>query len=184
LPVDNIVVNAAGCGATVKEYGYLLRDDPDYAARAEAFSAKCKDVSELLTELKPVAPRHPLPLQVAFHDPCHLQHAQGLREPPRALLRTIPGLELLELPESALCCGSAGIYNLLQPETGWQLGTRKAEKIMATPAQVVATGNPGCQLQLSSLLQEKRRPLPVVHYVQLLEASIYGDKNFSKRERG
>lgn len=175
LPADNIVVNAAGCGATVKHYGDLLRDDPEYAVRARHFSAKCRDVSELLAELAPVAPRHPLALQVAFHDPCHLQHAQGLREPPRALLRTIPGLELLELPESALCCGSAGIYNLMQPETGRQLGTRKAEKIISTPAQVVATGNPGCQLQLNSLLQEERHPLPVVHYVQLLEASIYGD---------
>jgi len=180
LPVDDIVVNAAGCGAVLKEYGYLLRDDPEYAARARDFSARCRDVSELLIELKPVAPRHPLALQVAFHDSCHLQHAQGLREPPRALLRTIPGLELIELPEAAVCCGSAGIYNLLQPETGRQLGARKAAKIMATPAQLVVTGNPGCQLQLNSLLNEERHPLPVMHYIQLLEASICSDKNSMK----
>jgi len=172
LQVDAILLNAAGCGAKVKEYGYLLRDDPDYCERARAFSAKCKDVSELLAELKPIAPRHPMALKVAFHDPCHLQHAQGLREQPRAVLRTIPGLELLELPEAALCCGSAGIYNLVQPETARQLGQRKVDKIIATPAQVVATGNPGCQLQISSLLNAKGHPLPVMHYVQLLDASI------------
>jgi glycolate oxidase iron-sulfur subunit len=96
------------------------------------------------------------------------------------LLRTIPGLELIELPEAAVCCGSAGIYNLLQPETGRQLGARKAAKIMATPAQLVVTGNPGCQLQLNSLLNEERHPLPVMHYIQLLEASICSDKNSMK----
>jgi len=177
LPVDNIVVNAAGCGATLKEYGYLLRDDPDYRERARAFSAKCRDVSELLVELGPVAPRHPMALPVAFHDPCHLQHAQGVREQSRATLRSIPGLELLELPESALCCGSAGIYNLVQPETARQLGQRKVEKIVATRAQVVATGNPGCQLQLNFLLNDRGHPLPVLHYVQLLDASIRAAKN-------
>jgi len=176
LPVDNIVVNAAGCGATLKEYGYLLRDDPAYRDRALAFSAKCKDASEVLAELPPRAPRRPLALRIAFHDPCHLQHAQGLREQPRAVLRTIPGVELLELPEAALCCGSAGIYNLLQPQTARQLGQRKVEKIVSGPAQVVATGNVGCQLQISALLNEKGHPLPVMHYMELLDASISGTK--------
>jgi glycolate oxidase iron-sulfur subunit len=177
LQVDNVAVSAAGCGATVKEYGYLLRDDPDYRERARTFSAKCKDVSELLAELGPIAPRHPMALPVAFHDPCHLQHAQGLRDQSRATLRSIPGLELLELPESALCCGSAGIYNLVQPETARQLGQRKVEKIIATRAQVVATGNPGCQLQLNSLLNDQGHPLPVLHYMQLLDASIRAAKS-------
>jgi len=176
LPVDTIAVNAAGCGATLKEYGYLLRDDPAYRERALAFSAKCKDVSEILAELPARAPRRPIALRVAFHDPCHLQHAQGLREQPRAALRTIPGLELLELPEAALCCGSAGIYNLVQPQTARQLGQRKVERIVSVPAQVVATGNIGCQLQISALLNEKDHPLPVVHYVELLDASISGTK--------
>jgi glycolate oxidase iron-sulfur subunit len=176
LSVDDIVVNAAGCGNMVKHYGYLLRDDPEYAARARAFSDKCKDISQLLVDLGPIATRHPLALQVAFHDPCHLQHAQGLREQPRAALRTIPGLELLELPEATVCCGSAGIYNLVQPETARQLGTRKVEKILATSAQVVATGNPGCQLQLNSLLNEKGHSIPVLHYVQLLDAAISARK--------
>lgn len=176
LQVDNIVVNAAGCGATLKEYGYLLRDDPAYRDRALAFSAKCKDISEILAELPARAPRRTLALRVAYHDACHLQHAQGLREQPRAALRTIPGLELLELPEAALCCGSAGIYNLVQPDTARQLGQRKVDKIVSGLAQVVATGNVGCQLQIGALLNESGHPIPVVHFVELLDASISGGK--------
>jgi len=171
---DAIIVNAAGCGAILKDYGYLLRDDPQYRERALAFSAKCKDPSEVLAELPPRATRHPMAVKVGFHDPCHLQHAQGLTAPPRAALRTIPGLEILELPESALCCGSAGVYNLLQPEAGHELGERKAKNIVATKAEMVATGNPGCQLQISALLNEKGHPLPVKHYMELLDASISG----------
>ncbi|MGB8888796.1 MAG: glycolate oxidase subunit GlcF [Candidatus Korobacteraceae bacterium] len=174
LAVDTIVLNAAGCGHTLKDYGYLLRDDPQYRERALAFSAKCKDVSELLAELPARAPRHPIALRVAFHDPCHLLHAQGLREPPRAMLRTIPGLELLEISEAALCCGSAGVYGLVQSQTAHQLGERKVERIIATSAQAVATGNPGCQLQIGALLNETGHPLPVMHYMELLDASISG----------
>ena len=181
LAVDTIVVNAAGCGHTLKDYGYLLRDDPKYRDRAIAFSAKCKDVSEVMAELKPRAPRHPMALKVAFHDPCHLQHAQGLREQPRAMLRTIPGLELLEISEAALCCGSAGLYGLVQSETAHQLGQRKVEKIVATSADAVATGNPGCQLQIGAMLNEAGRPLPVVHYMELLDASISGAQLPGKR---
>ena len=182
LAVDTIVVNAAGCGHTLKDYGYLLRDDPKYRDRAIAFSAKCKDVSEVMAELKPRAPRHPMALKVAFHDPCHLQHAQGLREQPRAMLRTIPGLELLEISEAALCCGSAGLYGLVQSETAHQLGQRKVEKIVATSADAVATGNPGCQLQIGAMLNEAGRPLPVVHYMELLDASISGAQLPGKRD--
>ena len=181
LQVDAIVVNAAGCGAVLKDYGYLLRDDPEYRDRAIAFSAKCKDPSEILAGLPPRAPRHPVALRVGFHDPCHLQHAQGLREPPRAMLRTIPGLQLVELPESALCCGSAGVYNLLQPETGRQLGERKVHSIVSTHAQVVATGNPGCQLQISSVLNEQGQPLRVMHYMELLDQSISGNGSMQAR---
>lgn len=174
--VDNIIVNAAGCGATVKEYGYLLRDDPDYRERAAAFSAKCREVSELLAELGPQARRHALALRVGVHDPCHLQHAQGVREQPRAVLRTIPGVEIVELPEAAICCGSAGIYNMVQPEAAHALGRRKVEGILSTPAQVLVTGNPGCELQMKSLLNEMGKTLPVLHYVELLDASIAGVK--------
>jgi glycolate oxidase iron-sulfur subunit len=182
LAVDAIVINAAGCGAALKDYGYLLRDDPNYRDRALAFSAKCKDVSEFLAELKPRAPRHPIPLRVAFHDPCHLQHAQGIREQPRAMLRTIPELELLEICDAALCCGSAGVYGLVQSATAHQLGENKVRKIIATPAQAVATGNPGCQLQIQALLNEAGHPLPVMHYMELLDASISGSRPSSKRD--
>ena len=177
LQVDAIIVNAAGCGAVLKDYGYLLRDDPEYRDRALAFSAKCKDPSEVLAEMPPRATRRPMSLKVGFHDPCHLQHAQALAGPPRAALRTIPGIELVELPESALCCGSAGVYNLLQPETGHQLGERKAANIVSSQVQLVATGNPGCQLQISSVLNEKGHPLPVMHYMELLDASISGSRS-------
>src|SRR5207249_2591633 len=115
--VDTIVVNAAGCGSALKSYGALLRDDPEYAQRANAFAARCVDVSELLAELEPQAPRHPLPLRVAYHDACHLQHAQRVRQAPREVLQTIPGVERRDPAEAEICCGSAGIYNLLEPET-------------------------------------------------------------------
>lgn len=172
--VDTIVTNAAGCGSSVKEYGHLLRDDPEYAERAKKFSAKCKDVSEILATLEPRATRHPLSLRVAFHDSCHLQHAQGVRVQPRSLLGQIPGLELLEIAEPAVCCGSAGIYNLVQPDAATELGDRKAQLIQSLAPDIVATGNPGCLLQLQSALERGRCAAPVVHTVQILDASIRG----------
>jgi glycolate oxidase iron-sulfur subunit len=172
--VDTIVTNAAGCGSNVKEYGHLLRDDPQYAGRARAFAAKCKDVTELLAELEPRALRNPLRLRVAYHDSCHLQHAQGVRLQPRALLQRIPGLELAEIAEAAVCCGSAGIYNLVQPDAANALGDRKAQLITPLNADVVATGNPGCLLQLRSALARTGRKTPVVHTIQLLDASLRG----------
>ena len=126
--VETIVINSAGCGSTMKEYGYLLHDDPEWSARATAFSAKCKDISEILCELEPHAQRHPLKLRAAYHDACHLQHAQGVREQPRQLLRSIPGLEIAEIPEASLCCGSAGVYNLLQPDTASGAGRSQGRK--------------------------------------------------------
>lgn len=172
--VEVIVTNAAGCGSNVKEYGYLLRDDPGYAERAKAFSAKCRDITEVLSELQPRAPRHPLHLRVAFHDSCHLQHAQGIRSQPRQLLSGIPGLELAEIPESAICCGSAGIYNLVQPDAADELGDRKAKLIVPLNAEAVATGNPGCLLQLQASLGRLGVKVPVVHTIQILDASIRG----------
>jgi glycolate oxidase iron-sulfur subunit len=172
--VDTIVTNAAGCGSNVKEYGHLLRDDREYAARAKAFAAKCKDVSEVLADLEPRAKRHPLKVRVAFHDSCHLQHAQGVRAQPRALLSGIPELELAEIPEGAICCGSAGIFNLVQPDAANQLGDRKAQLIEPLKADVVATGNPGCILQMQSSLARQGQKTPVVHTIQLLDASIRG----------
>jgi len=172
---DAIITNAGGCGSNVKDFGYLLRDDKAYAERARQFSAKCKDVSEFLSELGPQrAERHPLKLRVAFHDSCHLQHAQRVRTQPRALLSAIPELELLEIPESALCCGSAGIYNLVQPKTADQLADRKAGHIVPLKPDVVATGNPGCQLQIAAALNRQQQTTPVVHTIQILDASIRG----------
>ena len=151
--VEYIVVNAAGCGSTMKEYADLLADDPRYAERAKAFAEKVRDVSEILAELGPVAPRHPLPMSVAYHDACHLAHAQGVRSQPRQLLTGIPGLELREIAEGELCCGSAGIYNILNPEPARELGDRKAANIVATGADVLVTANPGCLMQVTSAIE-------------------------------
>ena len=180
--VETIVTNAAGCGSNVKEYGHLLRDVPEYADRARNFSAKCKDVSEVLAELAPRSQRHPLKLRVAFHDSCHLQHAQGVQAQPRALLASIPGIELVEIPESAICCGSAGIYNLVQPDAAKSLGDRKAELVSQLKVDVVATGNPGCILQLQAALARQHQKTPVVHTIQLFDASLRGLSPNSLRE--
>jgi glycolate oxidase iron-sulfur subunit len=172
--VDVIVTNAGGCGSNVREYAYQLRDDPHYAERAQRFSAKCRDVSEVLVELGSRAPRHPLNLRIAYHDSCHLQHAQRVRTQPRELLSAIPGAQILEIPESALCCGSAGIYNMVQPKTAQELADRKAALIAPLQADVVATGNPGCLLQLQSALERRSSQTRVLHTVQVLDASIQG----------
>jgi glycolate oxidase iron-sulfur subunit len=152
----------------------LLRDDPNYAERAKKFSAKCKDVSEVLADLPKQAQRNPLRLKVAFHDSCHLQHAQGVRAQPRNLLAAIPELEILEAPEAAICCGSAGIYNLVQPNAANALGDRKARLIASLDPDVVVTGNPGCILQLQASLGRAGKKIPVMHTIQLLDASIRG----------
>ena len=169
--VDAIITNAGGCGSCLKEYAHLLRDT-NYGSRAKAFSEKCRDVAEFLEELGPRATRHPLPLRAAYHDSCHLQHAQRVCAQPRSLLSAIPGLELLEIPESAICCGSAGIYNLVQPETAGELADRKANLIAPLNADAVATGNPGCILQMRSALARNGQTTPVLHTIQLLDASI------------
>jgi glycolate oxidase iron-sulfur subunit len=171
--VDTIVINAAGCGSTMKEYGHLLRDDPAWSARAAAFSAKCKDISEILCDLPASATRHPLPMRVAYHDACHLRHAQGIYEQPRRLLSTIPELQVVEVEEANLCCGSAGVYNLLNPEPASQLGDRKVEKLLAANADAVVSANPGCLLQLMSGLRRRGlQTMPTFHMVELLDASI------------
>ncbi|HEY6266870.1 MAG TPA: heterodisulfide reductase-related iron-sulfur binding cluster [Candidatus Acidoferrum sp.] len=177
--VETVVTNAAGCGSNVKEYGHLLRDDPVYAGRAKVFAAKCKDISEVLAGLEPRAKRRRLELRVAFHDSCHLQHAQGVRLQPRALLSGIPGLELAEIPEAAICCGSAGIFNLVQPEAANELGDRKAYLIEPLNADVVATGNPGCILQMQSALARGGQKTRVLHTIQILDASIRGESSES-----
>jgi glycolate dehydrogenase iron-sulfur subunit len=166
--VDHVVVNAAGCGSAMKEYGELLA-----TAQARAFSEKVRDVSELLASVPARAPRGPVPLRVAYHDACHLAHAQGVRSAPRELLRAIPDLELVEVgTERDVCCGSAGIYNLVQPEAAAQLGARKARHLLDTGAQAIAAGNPGCAAQLDLHLRELGSPLPIHHPVELVSRSI------------
>src|SRR5579862_3634186 len=173
--VDTVVINSAGCGSTMKEYGHLLHDDPAWAARAAAFSVKCRDISEILSELEPRAKRNPLKLRVAYHDACHLQHAQGIREQPRRLLAGIPQLEVAEIPEASLCCGSAGVFNLLQPDTAAQLGARKVDNLLSTGAEAVASANPGCLLQLMNGLRTRGlKTMPAFHMVELLDASMRG----------
>lgn len=171
---DVVVVNAAGCGSAMKEYAHLLDRDPEWADRARRFSAKVRDVSEVLAGEGPVAERHPVRLRVAYHDACHLAHAQGIRDQPREILRSVPGIELLEPPEWEICCGSAGVYNILEPEAGDELGRRKAQNLLSTGAQAIAAGNPGCTLQIAAHLEALGRPLPVFHPVQILDASIRG----------
>jgi glycolate oxidase iron-sulfur subunit len=166
--LDHIVVSAAGCGSAMKEYGELLG-----TPEAKAFSARVRDVSELLGSVAPRALRGPVPLRVAYHDACHLAHAQGVRSAPRELLRAIPGLELVEVGvERDVCCGSAGIYNLVQPEAAAELGRRKARHLIETGAQAIAAGNPGCAAQLDLHLRDLGCPLPIHHPIELISRSI------------
>jgi glycolate oxidase iron-sulfur subunit len=171
---DVVVLNAAGCGSAMKDYGHLFRDDPDWADRAKAFAAKVRDVTELLAEQEPVAERRPVPLVLAYHDACHLAHAQGVRAQPRELLRAIPGLELREPAEWELCCGSAGIYNLVKPEPAAELGERKAKNLLATGAEAIAAANPGCAIQIAAHTADLGRELPVYHPIEILDASLTG----------
>jgi glycolate oxidase iron-sulfur subunit len=175
LDVAHVVANVAGCGSSMKEYGHLLADDPAWAARAAAFSDTVRDVHEVLADLLadggPRAPRHPVRARVAYHDACHLGHAQQVREQPRAVLRSIPGVEVLDIPEAQLCCGSAGIYNLLYPDAAGELGARKAAHVRSVRPDIVVTANPGCLLQLAAHLGGPTEPA-LLHPVQLLDASI------------
>ncbi len=169
--VEYVVSNVAGCGSALKEYGVLLRDDPAYAERAVAFAGKVRDISELLAQLGPRAQRHPIDARVAYHDACHLRHAQGIVNEPRAVLRTIPEMTVMDIPEAEICCGSAGIYNLVQPEPAERLGRRKVEHIASTMPDAVVTSNAGCLLQIRRYLDAG---VPLFHPVQLLDASIRG----------
>jgi glycolate oxidase iron-sulfur subunit len=170
--VDIIVINAAGCGSAMKRYGHLLRNDRDYAERAKAFAARCRDISEVLADLEPRAKRGAVRLKAAYHDACHLQHAQGVRAQPRRLLQDIPGVEVREIGESEICCGSAGIYNLLEPEAATALRDRKVQNILKTDAEAIISSNPGCLLQIATGLEAAGRPLRIMHLVEVLDQSI------------
>lgn len=170
-----VVANSAGCGALMKEYGHLLSADPAFAARARAFSSRVRDVSEVLTSAPLRTPLRPMPLRVAYDDPCHLLHGQKIREQPRALLRQIPELHVLEGPESDWCCGSAGIYNLLHPETAQTLLDRKMAHLASLQPQLIVTGNPGCILQLRQGVEQHGLATEVLHLVEVL-ARAYGQR--------
>jgi glycolate oxidase iron-sulfur subunit len=172
--VDSIVVNSAGCGSAMKEYELLFADSPGWAERAAALSAKVRDLSEFLDSLGPVAERHPVEVRAAYHDACHLGHAQRITAAPRALLRGIPGLELVELRDAGMCCGSAGVYNLLQPEAARELGSRKADSVVDSGASLLISANPGCTLQISSELAARGVSLRTAHTAEVLDASING----------
>jgi glycolate dehydrogenase iron-sulfur subunit len=173
-PVDAILINAAGCGSTLKEYGELLADDPAWSERAQAFAAKVRDINEYLVTLEPRAPRRPLTMRVAYHDACHLAHAQRVRLQPRELLHTIPGLELLEIPDGEQCCGSAGTYNLFQPESAHEIGMRKVDNVQSVAPHLVASANPGCTLQMQAIARERGLELRAAHPIELLDAAING----------
>jgi glycolate oxidase iron-sulfur subunit len=198
--VDAIVVNSAGCGSAMKEYERLFShlaevpsggaagaaaagaspalagqlEGASWASRATALSERVRDLAEFLAELGPIAPRNPLPVKAAYHDACHLAHAQRITRQPRELLREIPGLELVELRDAGTCCGSAGVYNLLQPEAARELGARKADSVLASGASLVISANPGCTLQISAELASRGQSIATAHTAEILDASIRG----------
>lgn len=166
---DFIIINSAGCGSTLKEYGHLLRDDPAYVERAEQFSHKIKDVSEFLTSIELNQHMGRIEQTVAYHDACHLVHGQKIKQQPRQLLRSIPGLTLAELKEADWCCGSAGVYNITNQDMANQLLERKMNNIAATGATIIATGNPGCMMQIAMGARERGLPIEVKHPIELLD---------------
>ncbi|GGK82625.1 glycolate oxidase iron-sulfur subunit [Sphaerisporangium melleum] len=170
--VDTVVVNAAGCGSSTKEYADLLAGDPGWAARARTL--RFVDLSEYVAELGPRAERHPLPISVAYHDACHLAHAQGIRAQPRALLAAIPELRLREIADAAMCCGSAGTYNLFQPVAARELGDRKAAHVLAAGADLLVSANPGCTMQIAAAARRRGERVRVAHTAEVLDASLRG----------
>jgi glycolate oxidase iron-sulfur subunit len=171
-PVDAIVVNAAGCGSAMKEYGQLLADDPAWRDRAAAFAAKVRDVTEYLAGLEPRAVRGRVDARIAYHDACHLAHAQRIRSEPRALLAAIPGVRLCEIPQGEQCCGSAGTYNLFEPASAREIGERKVDAIVSVDPDLVASANPGCTLQIGAIARARGVTLRAAHPVEILDASL------------
>jgi glycolate oxidase iron-sulfur subunit len=177
--VDAVIINAAGCGHTLKEYHHILEKDPDYQAKAQQFVAKVKDIQEFLMEVgitTPLSPLHPQDLKIVYQDACHLLHGQKISAQPRQMLRQIPGVHLQEPLDAALCCGSAGVYNMLQPEVADQLGQQKVENLVKTGAAVIASANPGCSLQIAKHLRSQGQHIQLLHPIELLDYSIRGIK--------
>ncbi|HJE59400.1 MAG TPA: (Fe-S)-binding protein [Nocardiopsis listeri] len=175
--VERIVVNSAGCGSSMRHFERTMAEAGEsdaWVERARKVSAKVVDLTEFLVDLGPRAERHPLPLRVAYHDACHLSHGQGVTRQPRELLTQIPGLEVSDLPNKEICCGSAGVYNLFKPEAAAELGDRKGRDVAATGAEVLVSGNPGCSLQIASAMERADTPVTVTHTARVLDASLRG----------
>lgn len=175
--LDAIIINAAGCGHTLKEYGHILADDPEYAEKARQFASKVKDIQEFLSEIELTAKLHPITagnLNLVYQDACHLLHGQKISLQPRELLKKIPGVKLSEPMDAGLCCGSAGIYNMLQPETADELGRQKADNLINTGASLIASSNPGCSMQIQKHLDLKGSKVKLLHPIELLDYSIQG----------
>jgi glycolate oxidase iron-sulfur subunit len=175
---EAVIVNTSGCGAHMKAYGTLLAGEPAWAERAARFARTVQDLAEFLAREPLRGPLHAVPMTVTYHDPCHVVHGQKIRRQPRELLAQVPGLQLVELPESDWCCGSAGIYNLTQPEMADRLLRRKVRNVQSTGAQAVVTANPGCILQIQAGLRSQGRELPVLHLVEILDRA-YGSEGGS-----
>ncbi len=179
INVDYIIINAAGCGHTLKEYGHILADDPEYSTKAKEFVAKVRDVQEFLHEVGLTADLSPVTekeLTIVYQDACHLLHGQKISLQPRQLLRKIPQVKLKEPIDAALCCGSAGIYNMLQPEVAEELGNQKVNNLLNTGAKLIASPNPGCSLQIQKHLQLQGKQIKLMHPMELLDYSIRGQK--------
>jgi glycolate oxidase iron-sulfur subunit len=177
--VDVIIINAAGCGHTLKEYGHILADDSEYSEKADQFAAKVQDVQEFLSGIELTTELHPLTsgeLNLVYQDACHLLHGQKISLQPRQLLRKIPGVKLREPIDANLCCGSAGIYNMLQPEVAYELGQQKATNLLNTGASLIASPNPGCSLQIQKHLDLQKSNITLLHPIELLDYSIRGQQ--------
>ncbi len=177
--VDYIIINAAGCGHTLKEYGHILENDPEYKHKAQEFAAKVKDVQEFLSEIELTAKLSPLTegeLTMVYQDACHLLHGQKISLQPRQLLKKIPGVKLKEAIDAALCCGSAGVYNMLQPQVADELGQQKVDNLLNTGAELIASANPGCSLQIKKHVELKGKEITLMHPIELLDRSIRGVK--------
>lgn len=172
--LDAVIINAAGCGSTLKEYGNLLADDPSYARRAASFSSRVRDINEFLAAVPMVEPKGEIRARVTYQDACHLAHGQGVREQPRNVLRAIRGVELVELPDSDTCCGSAGIYNITTPDLSMQLLERRMDRLAATGASILAVSNPGCQIQLAHGARSRGYRIEVAHPIDLLDRAYRG----------
>lgn len=172
LDVDAFIINSAGCGSAVKEYAYLLSEDPNYSQKAKRLAEKTKDIMEFIDEIGIDRNLNDLNMKITYQDACHISHGQNIRSAPRNILSKIPGLELIEMKNSDTCCGSAGLYNILQPDLAEDILAKKIESIENTSAECIVAGNPGCLLQIQKGLRERKRNLKIAHPIEILDKSL------------